>query len=187
MTTEKAFEHLKLAALEVKGALIDIDENIHPSVNEVENLCQIVNNLQEQLIIYKYLKTQKELSPSLNIHLKVMEQTQPKEEAVPVANDLPIAESKEEVKTEVKPTEPIQPQAKTVKRIELGLNDKFRIINELFAQNSTEFNLAIDQLNTIDSFEKSEIYLTELMNLYKWKKENELTQRLFQLNQKRFA
>lgn len=187
MTTEKAFEHLKLAALEVKGALIDIDENIHPSVNEVEKLCEVISNLQEQLIIYKYLKTQKELSPSLNIHLKVMEQTLPKEEAVPVTNDVPVAETKDEIKTEAQQTETAQPQTKTVKRMELGLNDKFRIINELFAQNSTEFNLAIDQLNTIDSFEKSEIYLTELMNLYKWKKENELTQRLFQLNQKRFS
>lgn len=186
MTTEKAFERLKLAALEVKGALIDIDENIHPSVDEVEKLCQVVNNLHEHLIIYKYLKTQKELSPSLNIHLKVMEQTHPKEEAVPVSNDVSTPEVVAEPKVDIQQESATPPVSKTVKRMELGLNDKFRMINELFAQNSTEFNLAIDQLNTIDSFEKSELYLSELKNLYKWKDDHELTLRLFQLNQKRF-
>lgn len=186
MTTDKAFERLKLAALDVKGALIDIDENIHPSVNEVEKLCQVVDHLKEQLIIYRYLKTQKELSPSLNIHLKVMEQAQPKEEVVPVTNDVADGNSSADPMPEVKTEIEDKPASKAVKRIELGLNDKFRIINELFAQNSTEFNLAIDQLNTIDSFEKSELYLSELKNLYKWKDDNELTIRLFQLNQKRF-
>lgn len=182
MTTEKAFEHLKLAALEVKAALIDIDENIQPSVNEVEKLSEVIANLNEQLIIYKFLKTQKELSPNFNIHLKVMEQATAQEEKIPVANDVPASNHTPE------PTqEPVvETKIKVVKRMELGLNDKFRIINELFGQNSTEYNLAMEQLNLIESFENSETYLNELKKLYDWKDDHELTIRLFQLNQKRF-
>lgn len=177
MTTEKAFEQLKLAALEVKALLIDIDGNIQLSVSEADKLSGIVNNLNEKLAIYKYLKRQKELSPNFNIHLKVMEQVTANEEKVTVTNDVTQPISTEGSKLDA---------AISVKRMELGLNDKFRIINELFNQNSTEFNLAIDQLNLIDSFENSEAYLRELQNLYNWKKDHELTLRLFQLNQKRF-
>src|SRR3954471_2812873 len=75
MTTDKAFEQLKLAALEVKALLIDIDENIQPSVDEIQKINEKVNELSEHIAVYKFLKTQKELSPSLNLHLKVMEKT----------------------------------------------------------------------------------------------------------------
>lgn len=177
MTTEKAFEQLKLAALEVKAALIDMDDNIQPSVSEVEAIIAKTNSLAEQLVIYKFLKTQKELSPNFNIHLKVMEQATAKEEKVSLENDV---------------SEPVNSEGSTldvaisIKKIELGLNDKFRIINELFNQNSTEFNLAMEQLNLIDSLQNSEAYLNELRNLYSWKNDHELMLRLFQLNQKRF-
>lgn len=177
MTTEKAFEQMKLAALEVKAALIDIDENIQPSASDMEKLIVKVNNLSEQLIIYKYLKAQKEISPNFNIHLKVMEQASAREEKVSVENDVSEPMNHEISKLDA---------AVSVKRIELGLNDKFRIINELFNQNSTEFNLAIDQLNLIENFENSQTYLNELKNLYNWKDEHELTKRIFILNQKRF-
>ncbi len=177
MTTEKAFEQLKLAALEVKAALIEIDENIQPSVSEVESLSQKVNILNDQLVIYKFLKTQKELSPNLNIHLKVMEQV---EQKVPVQNDeIKIHET---ISSVVSATEAVT----SARKVEIGLNDKFRMINELFNNNSTEFNLAMEQLNHIDNLSQSETYLRELMNLYNWKADHELTIRIFQLNQKRF-
>lgn len=182
MTTEKAFEQLKLAALEVKAMLIDIDENIQPSVSEVEKLSEKVNKLGEELVIYRFLKTQKELSPNFNIHLKVMEQVTANEEKVPVTNDVTLPEATVVATNHV----PVETVVKTIKKIELGLNDKFRIINELFNQNSTEYNLAMDQLNLIESLAASEAYLTELKNLYNWKNDHELTLRLFQLNQKRF-
>lgn len=177
MSTEKAFEQLKLAALEVKAMLIDIDENIQPSVTEVERLNSCVRKLDEQLIIYKYLKSQKELSPNFNLHLRVMEQVTANEEKVSVENDITHPISNEGSKLDA---------VVSAKKIELGLNDKFRIINELFNQNSTEFNLAMEQLNLIESLENSVVYLQELKNLYNWQSDHELTIRLFQLNQKRF-
>lgn len=177
MSTEKAFEQLKLAALEVKAMLIDIDDNIQPSVSEVEKLSSSVRNLDQQLIIYKYLKSQKELSPNFNLHLKVMEQVTANEEKVTVENDVTRPLNNDGSKLDA---------VVSAKRIELGLNDKFRIINELFNQNSTEFNLAMEQLNLIESFENSQSYLNELKNLYNWQNDHELMLRLFHLNQKRF-
>jgi hypothetical protein len=44
----------------------------------------------------------------------------------------------------------------------------------------------MEQLNLLDTPDKSEAYLNELKKLYSWKDNHELTQRIFQLNQKRF-
>jgi hypothetical protein len=182
MTTDKAFEQLKLAALEVKSLLIDIDENIHPSVDEIEKLANRIAVLDEQIVIYKFLQTQKELSPSFNLHLKVME----KANTVIPPETIATSAIKETAK-EIIANDHIEGTVNVSRKIEMGLNDKFRMINEMFNKSTTEFNLAIEQLNMIESLEKSETYLTELKRLYAWKDDHELTIRLFQLNQKRFA
>jgi len=181
MTTDKAFEHLKLAALEVKSLLIDIDENIHPTVDETEKLAAKVHALSEQIVIYKFLQAQKELSPSFNIHLKVME----KSNNVTPPETIATSTIKETAKDIIE-GDHVEGTVNVSRKIEIGLNDKFRFINELFKQSTTEFNLAMEQLNLLDSPEKSEAYLNELKRLYAWKDNSELTQRIYILNQKRF-
>jgi hypothetical protein len=52
----------------------------------------------------------------------------------------------------------------------IGLNDRFRFVNELFGGNSNEFNTAINQLNGINSMEDAEDYLDRLEELYNWDK-----------------
>jgi len=182
MTTEKAFEQMKLAALEVKSLLIDIDENIHPSVDEIEKLAKAVDTLSQELIIYKFLQTQKELSPSFNLHLKVME----KANTVTPTDTIATSVIKETANAIIA-NDHIEGTVNVARKIEMGLNDKFRMINELFNKSTTEFNLAIEQLNLFDSLEKSQTYLEELKKLYSWKVDHELTIRIFALNQKRFA
>ena len=184
MTSDKAFEQLKLAALEVKALLIDIDENIHPSVHEIEKINVKVNELSEQIAIYKYLKGQKELSPSLNLHLKVMEKTPENHVDTKGIKELEMSEkiaNAEAILAEMKSENKAE-----VKKLEFNLNDKFRIINELFKQSTTEFNLAIDQLNSFPTAETSGAYLNELKNIYYWNENSEITKLLYQINQKRF-
>lgn len=52
----------------------------------------------------------------------------------------------------------------------IGLNDRFRFLNELFGGNSGEFNAAINQLDEIDSLEEAEDYLDRLFGVYHWDK-----------------
>lgn len=52
----------------------------------------------------------------------------------------------------------------------IGLNDRFRFVNELFGGNSNEFNTAINQLNGINSIDDAEDYLDRLEELYHWDK-----------------
>jgi hypothetical protein len=118
----------------------------------------------------------------------------------------PITEVKSEI-TEVKNEEPaiekipeLQENAsleeitahtitssKAVKKLEIGINDKFRMINELFSQSNVEYTTAIEQLNICSSLEESENYLNNLMDLYNWKNESPIVKTLYAINQKRFA
>jgi hypothetical protein len=76
---------------------------------------------------------------------------------------------------------------KPIKKMEIGINDKFRFINELFGQSQLEYSTAIEQLNLCDNLEESENYLNNIKELYKWKNDSPLLKTLFALNQKRFS
>ena len=185
MSTDKAYEQFKLAALEVKSILIELDENIHPSVDDIEKLGEKINVLNEQIAIYKFLKGQTELSPSLNLHLKVMEKTTGKEEEE-IKSAQAISQNEILAFNASQPGEIKSGSNQNVKKLELNLNDKFRMINELFNTSSTEYNLAMDQINSMPDLEKSIAYLNELKNLYRWKEDHEMVIQLYKINLKRF-
>lgn len=62
----------------------------------------------------------------------------------------------------------------TVKKKDLkssiGLNDRFRFVNELFGGNSPEFNAAVDQLESMENKDEAEDYLDRLSGVYHWDK-----------------
>jgi len=169
-----------------------VDDTIQPSSTDCENLQKHLNSLQEQLSVFKYLKTHKEISPSFGLHSKVSE-------AVTVKIDGIIEEvfKQDEVST-TKPTafeneiENLRTSTETKasssqgKQIEISLNQKFQFINELFNQNAKEYGLAIDQLNDCSTWQDAESYLLSLKSAYAWKDSNENYKRLTELCKKRF-
>ncbi len=58
-------------------------------------------------------------------------------------------------------------------KLNIGLNDKFRFINELFNQNANEYNIAIEQFNTITTLNDAERFCTSLSSLYNWNEKSE--------------
>ena len=104
--------------------------------------------------------------------------------------------TKEEVVVEVKETtttissvkvETSTPKpSKPFKKMEIGINDKFRIMNELFGQSQLEYSTALEQLNLCENLEESENYLNNLSVLYQWKQDAPLVKTLFAINHKRF-
>ncbi len=71
-------------------------------------------------------------------------------------------------------------------KVAIGVNDKFRYINELFHGNSTEYHIALNQINTCSGFEEADIYLANIGNIYEWKEDNEVVDMFFDLVQRRF-
>ncbi len=174
---------------------IFIDETIQPSVKDCENLqCQL-SLLQEQVAVYKHNQANQELSPSFAIHSKVSKTEMPgiKYENTQGLNsnlkeDKMISESPVFKNTEiiVEPTIQQVSSENIVKPINISLNDKFRFINDLFVKKPEEYNLVIEQLNNLKTYNDCEIYLSSLKKLYGWNDDNEVVNLLYALVKKRF-
>ena len=68
----------------------------------------------------------------------------------------------------------------------IGINEKFRFINELFAGSLQEYNIVINQVNTISNVSDAQAYLDSLRVVYHWKNENSTVENFFELIVKRF-
>jgi hypothetical protein len=185
----------------------------HQEVKEIQRRLQEAERI---ITVYEYLLGQNEIAGDISVHLKIMEQANNIEQATRDLA-LNTEGKKEEIKKiepqkepEIIPaaeTKNIQPETRnkkqeapnpkqepekpktvsTNKRIEFSINDKYRIINELFHQSQQEFNIAVEQLNNVENWEDAKIYLNSLVSLYSWNEEKELVKTLFRIAQKRFS
>lgn len=197
MVLEKALAKIQDKIDELAPTLeLFLEESIQPSVADCERLQALLNQLEEHLAVYKYHKNDKELSPSFNLHAKVSEvisepQNRSEEitEIIISTEEVPILDSINEVVVTV---EPEQRSVETTSTSSFGplsiaINDKFRFINELFRQNASEYNIAMEQLNTLNSWIDSEIYIDSLRGIYGWREESDVYKRLCFLVKKRFS
>jgi len=172
-------------------------------------LLQELLDTQKSLNILEFFVNQQEISPEINIHLKLMEEERAS-----------VSENKEEIKNETldfvenKITEgaedssdksslkqdksehhdeaPVVGKAnyynntEKSKKLEISLNDKFRMINELFNQNQQEYQIAIEQLNAVGTLQESEVYLNSLAELFQWDKDKAAFKILVRIVTKRF-
>ncbi len=53
-------------------------------------------------------------------------------------------------------------------KIAIGINEKFRFVNELFEGNLSDYNESINKLNTFNDLESAEQYLNTLAIRYRW-------------------
>lgn len=154
-----------------------VDESVQPTVRECESLQQMLVKLQENLAVYTFHKREKELSPNFNLHAKVSLQNK----AEPIEEKMaePVAEIKEEVKD-------VSVESKILSAMSVGVNDKFRIINELFKQNGGEYNIVVEQINSLPTWNEAEMYLNSLKSIYHWNDTSEVTLLFYSLAKKRF-
>ena len=110
-----------------------------------------------------------------------------KKEIVPEPLVTPETEQVAEPVRTVAPPLSTPPVHKDIPKLTVSINDKFRLINELFASNANEYNIAIEQLNNVGSREEADSYLKGLKSIYHWDEENEMAKRLISMNQKRFS
>jgi len=192
MALDKILDKLQLQIKEILPTMeLFVDDTIQPSVIDCDNLKQQLILLQENLVIYKYRKLKKEISPSFNIHAKVSEQQI--EVLQPLIDDVKdtrvektapkIENLKENTISEI-----TQPNNKNtdLKKLNIGLNDKFRFINELFKQNTSEYNIAFEQLNALKTWDESELYLNSLKEVYLWKENSDNVKYFYSIAKKRF-
>ena len=88
--------------------------------------------------------------------------------------------------SELQPVAEEKSLQKELPKMGISLNDKFRFINELFASNTTEYHIAVEQINAIDSLNDLTNYLNGLMTIYGWQENNDVVKQFFMLARKRF-
>lgn len=193
MSLDKVLQKIQSEIKEMTPALeLFFEDTIQPSVNDCENLQKHLILLQENLAVYKYQKQNKEISPSFHLHAKLSEVavSEQKQTPPPPPESITTQEHKEE-ETVTDPPKTAEPQEKPAgnkapSKISVSLNDKFRFINELFAQNSSEYNIAMEQFNNLRSWNDTEIYLNSLKSLYSWEEDKDIVKYFHALIKKRF-
>lgn len=239
MQTDILLKQVTAALADLRTAMDKFEK--HPNTHYAGQLHDCLNQANKLVAAYTVLKEQKEVSPELDLHLKIMSAEDPKPEPIvekkpEIKLGEPVREEpKPEVKPEIKPLteekkdaspspqvvttnkqettekpvistetektpEPVRtvtPQItvppvnttanKDIPKLAININDKFRLINELFSSNAHEYGIAIEQLNNVGSKEEADTYLKGLKNIYHWDEENEMVKRLIAMNQKRFS
>ncbi|HRG00214.1 MAG TPA: hypothetical protein PKZ75_03795 [Bacteroidia bacterium] len=211
MQTDILQKQLQTSLQELKIAIEKFEKHPSPSTQYAEQLHSAIHQANKLVSAFLVLKEHKDVSPDLNLHLKLMNAPTLEEKTAiiePIKEQV-IEPAPFEVKEDVKPIEEIktpviekviepiveriQPQVteapitKELPRIAISINDKFRFINELFAANAVEYNIAIEQINAVNTLAELNNYLNGLKQIYAWKEDNEVVKNLFSLAQKRFS
>lgn len=190
MSLEKVLQKIHVEIKDLAPTLeLFLDETIQPSANDCETLQKQLSALQENIAVYKYNKLNKEISPSFNIHAKVSQKENIEVKTtihVEQKTETPPVQHKEE--TQINYQKPVVENApeKQLPPLAISLNDKFRFINELFAQNSSEYHIALEQLNNLRNWLDAEIYLNSLKSLYQWEEEEDVVKYIYAIAKKRF-
>jgi hypothetical protein len=204
MQTDILLKQLQSSLAELKISIEKFEKHPSPSTQYAENLHLSIQHTNKLVSAYLVLKEHKDVSPDLNLHLKIMNEQQPEEkkavidsstEVIQVATFAPKVTADGNLKeVAAKPVgeklenaEEVKLESKVIPKMVINLNDKFRVINELFAANANEYNIAIEQIDTITSKNDLENYLKGLQSIYNWNDDNEVVKTFFSLAKKRFA
>lgn len=195
----------------LRTAMDKFEKHSSPSTQYAEDLYKSLSETNKLVSAYLVLKEKKDAAPDLDIHLKLMNVPTQQEKQIiaevePVIEIKTVEPLKEEVKVNVvdvsktleEPKLVIEtnhvenqvnenPTKKEYPKVSININDKFRFINDLFKANANEYNIAIEQINAVNSLEEANAYLKGLKGIYQWDEENEMVKKLITLTQKRFV
>lgn len=184
MAIDKLLQKIHQQLTELEGALDPLrHETVQPSAEDCESALRRMYLLCEHIAVYKHHKLNNEISPSFNIHARISEKHIPPENEVKNSSAHHHEQSPQGHKND--PQEEIS-RGKTIAPLSIGLNDKFRFINELFSQNASEYHIVFEQLSTLGNWSDTEIYLQSLRNVYGWKENSEVVKYFYGLLKRRF-
>jgi primosomal protein N'' len=207
MQTDILLKQLYTSLGELKASIDKFERHPSPSTQYAEQLHSAIYHSNKLVSAYLVLKEHKDVSPELNLHLKLMNVPSNEEKAAlvePMKEQIVVEVAKEVEKTievvqEVvvekeiiiealnEPVLETKSERKELPKIAININDKFRFINELFDSNANEYNIAIEQINSVNTLNEMNNYLKGLTSIYHWKEDNEVVKNLFTLAQKRFS
>lgn len=209
MQTDILQKQLQTSLQELRIAIDKFEKHPSPSTQYAEQLHTAIHQTNKLVSAFLVLKEHKDMSPDINLHLKLMNVPTAEEKAAivePMKEQVIVEPIKEVVKPveiiveriiekaiepvvekAVEPVAEVKPLVKELPKMAININDKFRFINELFASNANEYNIAVEQMNVVNSSSEMMSYLKGLTSIYEWKEDSEVVKNLFALAQKRFS
>ena len=194
---------------QLRDFLLALNLNSELSPQETEQLQKLLSETQKVTGVYEYLQMQQQISPEINIHLKLMEEHSSSSTLDQMPAETPLINNKnhpeEKDTSDIKTissssdiseansthdssdsTEENAEVPKSLQKMEISINDKFRILKDLFNQNQQEYSIAIDQFNGLGSIDDAATYLNRLCELYKWDREKPTFKIFLRIILKRF-
>lgn len=201
MSSQSLLKQINEKLQQLKESISVFENSLHPDLQQAEFLQQHLQDVNKLVCAYEYVMKQKDGPGILDLHAKVSEKIQDSEPIkVTEIIEEPISKTTEPEKAQAQEiiAEKISveieqetfidapPPAKEHPKLNINLNDKFRMINELFKSNALEYSIAIEQINTTTSWPDTQMYLNGLKNIYSWDENNEMVKKLYSFSQKRF-
>ena len=192
MQRDFVIQQLKEEAKKVEKHLLQLEQDEQFTHAEAEQFLSDVEKLYRRLSVYAHLLKTQEESADMKVHLKIMQSVPPPAEEPAVTEKVieptPELNFEEKIEEKVEEIAPVLAEENlSLKKIEFSINDRFRVINELFAQSQHEFQAALHQLNSIYTLDETFFYLNSLKQIYNWKDDNQLVKTLYSLANKRFS
>jgi len=192
MQTDLLSKQLNSSLQDLKKVIEDFEKHHSPSSSIAEQLHYAITQTNKFVSTYLVLNEHKEISSEIEAHLtkthvvsdaKVIEVEKGKIEETLVMT--------EEQNVVLEPILTLEIKSEEIERVNhpklnININDKFRLINELFSGNANEYQMAIEQLNATTNLHEANVFLNGLKDIYAWKEDNELVKSFMNLVAKRF-
>ncbi|MCC6691283.1 MAG: hypothetical protein IT235_07090 [Bacteroidia bacterium] len=151
---------------------------------ELETIVNKIEKLHQKAIILHYLNERHSIELMDDSDNKVTTNTDSSSQA-PVQTDLfgSTVVSKTSSSTTAKSALLSEKKQEPITDINtaIGINEKFQFINELFEGNMNEYTAAISQLNNYASLAEAQSYLNSIMEIYKWKDGNPVSEKFIKI------
>lgn len=215
MTKEQIGKEIKELIRSIKTHYTFVEEEDRIPLIELELITSKIRKLYEKSIINNYLHSNDEAYMSQEKSRRLNERKNFERNSIEAEVKSKIAEKELIVET-VSKTEPMVPEpitavvesiqvqsaieepkapeiiahksSKVLKDLKLliGINDKFLLINNLFARNDQEYKSSIEHLSSLNSLEDASNYMNFLAKKYSWNTESYAFVRLLQILEKRY-
>lgn len=160
----------------ISSPIVDDNESEKEAIKESETISDIIytNQIVEEIV------DMQDTEPSLSEEHIIKDNTETEQTETHEVLGEVIAQEDNSLATSLqhKPIEDIK-QA-------IGINDKYLLVNELFAGSMEKYNRSIDNLNDLKTLDGALIYLNELKIELQWNSSNEAYKKLNNLVRRKF-
>jgi hypothetical protein len=147
----------------------DLTSRPHIPTLEFELILAKAEKLCKQLVIFNHYYSMLETGGEKRDALLDKTEEKPEEKKTVIE---PVAEKKQ---PEVKSAGTIQRTWPDLKKL-IGINQKFQVVSELFKGNQSEFDEAVNQINSLYNKEEALIYVQGLKAAFSWKDESKVAE-----------